>query len=168
MTRGIKCVSCHFLWKVKPTLPHCLRGDWWHVVVRWHAVNKSQTLFNTRPQLNVKPSVSNSLLTTQVIHQNFQRWMSWLLYRWRTQRNAISNANCRTQWIIKSLNASCASGTSWEHACLSVGLSFLNHYLFVDGWGWLDLVTLCMKSSMIWSSQEEVVFRLEWVSTALD
>ena len=27
---------------------------------------------------------------------NFQRWISRLLYRWRTQRNAIRNANCRT------------------------------------------------------------------------
>ena len=26
---------------------------------------------------------------------NFQRWISRLLYRWRTQRNAIRNANCR-------------------------------------------------------------------------
>ena len=41
---------------------------------------------------------------------NFQRWMSWLPQRWRTQRNAIRNANCITSWIIKPLNAYCASG----------------------------------------------------------
>ena len=51
---------------------------------------------------------------------NFQRWISWLSQRWRTQRNAIRNANCRIQWIIKTLNANCASGYPWEHACMSV------------------------------------------------
>jgi len=35
--------------------------------------------------------------------------MSWLLYRWRTQRNVIRNANCRIQWVIKTLNATCTS-----------------------------------------------------------
>ena len=43
--------------------------------------------------------------------------MSWLPHRWRTQRNAIRNANCRIQWIIKTLNASCASGI-FLGACL--------------------------------------------------
>ena len=36
--------------------------------------------------------------------------MSRIPQRWRTQRNAIRNANCRTSWIIKILNAYCASG----------------------------------------------------------
>ena len=35
--------------------------------------------------------------------------MSWLPQRWRTQRNAIRNANCKTSWIIQILNAHCAS-----------------------------------------------------------
>ena len=43
--------------------------------------------------------------------------MSWLPHRWRTQRNAIRNANCRIQWIIKTLNAPCASGI-FLGACL--------------------------------------------------
>ena len=51
---------------------------------------------------------------------NFQQRISWLSHRWRTQRNAISNVNCRIQWIIESLNASCAPWYSEEHACLSV------------------------------------------------
>ena len=34
--------------------------------------------------------------------------MSWLPQRWRTQRNAIRNTNCKTSWIIKTLNAHCA------------------------------------------------------------
>ena len=41
---------------------------------------------------------------------NFQQRMSRLPQRWRTQRNAIRNANCKTSWIIKILNAHCASG----------------------------------------------------------
>ena len=28
-------------------------------------------------------------------NENFKRWISWFPYRWRTQRTAISNANCR-------------------------------------------------------------------------
>ena len=39
---------------------------------------------------------------------NFQQWMSRLPQRWWTQRNAIRNANCKTSWIIKILNAHCA------------------------------------------------------------
>ena len=42
-------------------------------------------------------------------HKHFQQRMSWLLYRWRTQRNVIRNANCRIQWVIKTLNATCTS-----------------------------------------------------------
>ena len=48
--------------------------------------------------------------------------MSWLPQRWRTQRNAIRNANCRIQWIIKPLNASCASGICLG-ACVTECLS---------------------------------------------
>ena len=48
----------------------------------------------------------------------FQQRMSWLPQRWRTQRNAIRVANCKTPWIIKTLNAHCASGIS-PAACLS-------------------------------------------------
>ena len=49
---------------------------------------------------------------------NFQRWMSRFPQRWRTQRNAIRNANCKTSWIIKILNAHCAFGI-FPVACLS-------------------------------------------------
>ena len=48
--------------------------------------------------------------------------MSWLPQRWRTQRNAIRHANCRIQWIIKPLNASCASGICLG-ACVTECLS---------------------------------------------
>jgi hypothetical protein len=51
---------------------------------------------------------------------NFQQRISWLSHRWRTQRNAIRNVNCRIQWIIESLNAHCALWYSGEHACLSI------------------------------------------------
>ena len=48
----------------------------------------------------------------------FQRRMSRFPQRWRTQRNAIRNANCKTSWIIKILNAHCAFGI-FPEACLS-------------------------------------------------
>ena len=51
---------------------------------------------------------------------NFWQRISWLSQRWRTQRIAISNVNCRIQWIIKSLNAHCALWYSGEHACLRI------------------------------------------------
>ena len=55
---------------------------------------------------------------------NFQRWMSWLAQRWRTQRTAIRSVNCRIQWIIRLLNAKGAVGvSSWRHVCFSVSVS---------------------------------------------
>ena len=61
------------------------------------------------------------LLTFESVNlYNFQQRISWLSHRWRTQRNAISNVNCRIQWIIESLNAPCALWYSEGHACLSV------------------------------------------------
>ena len=42
--------------------------------------------------------------------------MPWQPQWWRAQRNAIRNVNCRSPWIIKSLNA---YGTSLWEVCLS-------------------------------------------------
>jgi len=39
------------------------------------------------------------------------------VYRWRTLRTAIRNANCTTQWIIEPLNAYCAVAVN-DTACL--------------------------------------------------
>ena len=47
--------------------------------------------------------------------RKFLRWMPRLGLRWRTQRIAISNANCRIPWIIRFLNVLYAPGYSWEH-----------------------------------------------------
>jgi len=58
------------------------------------------------------------------MRNNFRQRISWLSQRWRTQRNAIRNVNCRSQWIIKSLNAHCALWYSEEHACLRTLTSF--------------------------------------------
>ena len=63
---------------------------------------------------------------------NFQRRMSRLPQRWRTQRNAIRNANCKTSWIIKTLNAHCASGIC-PVACLSeCPRTYLRVRMFVE------------------------------------
>ena len=76
---------------------------------------------------------------------NFQQRISWLSYRWRTQRNAISNVNCRIQWIIESLNAPCALWYSEGHACLSV-IKFSTSNLY---WFWsLDVGGYCRHCQM--------------------
>ena len=49
---------------------------------------------------------------------HFQQRMSWLPQRWRTQRNAIRHANCKIQWVIKTLNATCTS--FGKYVCWSV------------------------------------------------
>ena len=46
--------------------------------------------------------------------------MSWLPQRWRTQRNAIRNANCNIQWVIKTLNATCTSSEVCLLECLFI------------------------------------------------
>ena len=66
---------------------------------------------------NIKTLASYIQKGTMSIY-NFQQRMSRLPQRWRTQRNAICNANCKTSWIIKTLNAHCAAGIC-PAACLS-------------------------------------------------
>ena len=66
---------------------------------------------------------------TNKLLYNFQQRISWLSHRWRTQRNAISNVNCRIQWIIESLNAPCTLWYSEEYACLSV-IKFSSYFYF--------------------------------------
>ena len=46
--------------------------------------------------------------------------MSWLPQRWRTQRNAIRHANCKIQWVIKTLNATCTSSEVCLLECLFI------------------------------------------------
>ena len=71
------------------------------------------------PPLNFLPTYILYILISQQI-ENFQRWISWFPYRWRTQRNAICNANCRIPRVIRSLNAARAEGISFQHVCFSV------------------------------------------------
>jgi len=75
-----------------------------------------------------KPYNFNSFLLTNLFFSkekkyktdDFQRWISRLVYRWRTLRTAIRNANCTTQWIIEILNAHCAMTAMPWHAWSSV------------------------------------------------
>ena len=81
----------------------------------------------------------------QTIH-NFRQRISWFSHRWRTQRNAIGNVNCRIPWIIESLNAPCAPWHSVEHACLSAAKSPTPSGFYMKrlgGWG-LD-GCLCLR-----------------------
>ena len=82
-------------------------------------------------------------LASNAFKYNFQQRISWLSHRWRTQRNAISNVNCRIQWIIESLNAPCAPWYSEEHACLSV-MEFSTLFAFVNrAWIWRFIAGTC-------------------------
>ena len=82
----------------------------------------------------------------KVILSKFSQWISWFSQRWRTQRNAIRSANCKTQWIIKILNANCAP---W----LSLGACFFeNQFQFNSN-------TLRVLS---WSSSQQSVTLLTW------
>ncbi len=56
-------------------------------------------------------------VTASEYKYNFQQRMSRLPQLWRTQRNAIRVANCKTSWIIKTFNAHCAVGF-FPVACL--------------------------------------------------
>ena len=68
--------------------------------------------------------------------------MSRLPQRWRTQRNAIRNANCKTSWIIKILNAHCALRKclrAYLFECLYTPLIPVMYVMYVAGdglWFW--------------------------------
>ena len=74
---------------------------------------------------------------------NFQQWMSRLPQRWWTQRNAIRNANCKTSWIIKILNAHCALRhflRAYLFECLYTPLIPVMYVMYVAGdglWFWM-------------------------------
>ncbi len=82
---------------------------------------------------------------------NFWQRISWLSQRWRTQRIAISNVNCRIQWIIKSLNAHCAFWYSGKHACLRIDQHSLDTFVFA------------LFASFIWSGRQIQIARWIWV-----
>ena len=92
----------------------------------WHScvLPKHQYTFITK--FNLKALLSRNTY-------NFQQWMSRLPQRWWTQRNAIRNANCKTSWIIKILNAHCAFGI------------YLRAYLFEYLWTPLNPTLWCLE-----------------------
>ena len=90
---------------------------------------------------------------------NFQQWMSRLPQRWRTQRNAIRNTNCKTSWIIKTLNAHCAPRNflgAYLSECSWTPLNSDNCYLNQDCW----LLTC-------WTMLLLLLLLLAWVSAAM-
>ena len=126
------CTSCS-LWKSEPlaamrsgglgqTFP-CLLSSWLCFHIHYKVTECLLTIVARAQSLNL---------------YNFQQRISWLSHRWRTQRNAISNVNCRIQWIIESLNAPCALWYSEGHACLSV-IKFSTLLAFTglsEAWTW--------------------------------
>lgn len=53
---------------------------------------------------------------------DFQRWMSWFSQRWRTQRNAICNVNCRLS----------ESSNLWTHIALPISVGSIPIWVFVN------------------------------------
>ena len=88
-----------------------------------------------------------------IIYYNFQQRMSRLPQWWRTQRNAIRNANCRTSWIIKILNAHCAPGKCPEaylSECSCTPLSLLDSLEVLEYDAALFLLVLHLSSNLVW------------------
>ena len=105
-----------------------LTGVHWRLALRCLTLPlsyQSMIIISTLQFMNVSLLVFN----TNKLLYNFQQRISWLSHRWRTQRNAISNVNCRIQWIIESLNAPCTLWYSEEYACLSV-IKFSSYFYF--------------------------------------
>ena len=94
------------------------------------------------------------------LKNNFQQRISWLSHRWRTQRNAIRNVNCRIQWIIESLNAHCALWYSGEHACLSISKHLKKKIFF-----FFFFLDLSNSPNTVWRGQ--LMFLLTTVAGSL-
>ncbi len=79
--------------------------------------------------------------------------MSWFSQRWRTQRNAIRNVNCKTQWIIKILNANCASWLALKHVSLRISSLPIECVAYWTVYGVDGVRNLTVVSSLVWSCQ---------------
>ena len=89
-------------------------------VNRWSLfmVNPQTTVLNSLKQKQLGSAERKFIFSSapqNATKNNFQQRISWFSQRWRAQRNAKRNVNCRLQRIIKILNA---NGTS--KACLGV------------------------------------------------
>ena len=104
---------------------------------------------------------------------NFQQWMSRLPQRWRTQRNAIRNTNCKTSWIIKILNAHCAPRNflgAYLSECSWTPLNSDNCYLLTKTAGHLlDYVAAATLASCLSLSCNEICNKLymQWLILGL-
>ena len=108
--------------------------------------------YKTKPESKVtwiwaksRERISSTPPSQYNLCNNFQQRMSWLPQRWRTQRNAIRNANCRTSWIIKILNAHCASGICLGACLVWVSLTPLACFVSQPDYGaaWDKAVLEC-------------------------
>ena len=105
---------------------------------------------------------------------NFQQRMSWLPQRWRTQRNAIRNTKRRTSWIIKILNANCASRKCLVAHLAECLLTSLNHILCVLEYG-IDFHYWLQEGSLYWNAnicrethvENDIVWHLYLIRLAL-
>ena len=116
-----------WVWRSFFCVPWILFSDNFRVIqplstVVYFFVHVSPVCMNVKEDLHRFNSERNVIMT-----KHFQQWMSWLPYRWRTQRNAIRNANCKIQWVIKTLNTTCTSFGS-----MSIGVFVFPHHEYVS------------------------------------
>ena len=99
-----------------------------------------------------KPSGRTSHNATSEMSNHFQQRMSWLPQRWRTQRNAIRHANCKIQWVIKTLNATCTS----SEVCLLECLFYPHQMVCLDSsWRRLSLPSSSAQIRLRCKTQNE-------------
>ena len=135
-----------------------LRKDHYIISVLWHFLNTISTLCAYVGRSSSWSSTKHSTLyfltlclkniMNKQFKNNFQQRISWLSHRWRTQRNAISNVNCRIRessnlWthialfgIPKSMLVWVSVNTSklLDFFSKSFGLEQSQHQSFWDRW----------------------------------
>lgn len=113
--------------------------------------NINQIPFFKTPKNNKKINDKNRK-TNNFENENYLIWwMSWFRKRWRTQWNVISNVNRRSKWIIKILNAYCATLLRFIFAtCIWERVEF--HFTY-----WNSL-SICFTRTMTWKIQNVFLF----------
>ena len=100
--------------------------------------------------------IIKSKTKTKPINQINNPWqrISRLSRRWRTQRNAIRNANCRQSWIIKILNASCAVGQApgsepgWGWCTMRSDFDLIFYWIELNEGEWVYFLIWLLKNDL--------------------
>ena len=95
-------------------------------------------------------------LASEVHHP--RRGMSWVLLRWRAQRNAIRVTNCSSSRIIQILNAYYVLGLSWGHTGMSTGEHHSVHWVVISNCN-RNVALWCLCASLCLSLRFWTVYR---------